>query len=336
MNHICYFQNEDWADYKRYNAVRGELLDCGLPGWADYREKYEAIGYTENDIRILGGWILEDNKKFDYEHLSEIASWKQKPKFDTSWIPLYLKDFLTKKHSTVLFDIWMIFLVVCLFKNNICRFFSVCNLILMMGEYFWLYNKGRVLPRAEYGIILSAIFSLLICFANYYVKKDYNKQFCIRFVAGTLIFSLLFLRNDYVIHYRDYYTGTAQKDWEAQGKLVEKLSQNTDCVYVLNTISFIWSCLYFEPYEKPPEYFLSNFCFAGGWHTNSPFSKKVSVRLGIKNPMEDLLYKENVYYVKAAGDGIDSELLFLKQNYKFDAQVRIEDCVDGYNIYKFY
>ncbi len=55
MNHICYFQNEDWADYKRYNAVRGELLDCGLPGWADYREKYEAIGYTENDIRILGG-----------------------------------------------------------------------------------------------------------------------------------------------------------------------------------------------------------------------------------------------------------------------------------------
>lgn len=52
--------------------------------------------------------------------------------------------------------------------------------------------------------------------------------------------------------------------------------------------------------------------------------------------MEDLLYKENVYYVKAAGDGIDSELLFLKQNYKFDAQVRIEDCVDGYNIYKFY
>lgn len=55
VNHICYFQNEDWADYKRYNAVRGELLDCGLPGWADYREKYEAIGYTENDIRILGG-----------------------------------------------------------------------------------------------------------------------------------------------------------------------------------------------------------------------------------------------------------------------------------------
>ena len=55
VNHICYFQNEDWADYKRHNAVRGELLDCGLPGWADYREKYEAIGYTENDIRILGG-----------------------------------------------------------------------------------------------------------------------------------------------------------------------------------------------------------------------------------------------------------------------------------------
>ena len=106
-----------------------------------------------------------------------------------------------------------------------------------------------------------------------------------------------------MIHYRDYYTGTAQKDWEAQGKLVEKLSQNTDCVYVLNTISSFGL---------------------------------VSVRLGIKNPMEDLLYKENVYYVKAAGDGIDSELLFLKQNYKFDAQVRIEDCVDGYNINKFY
>lgn len=52
--------------------------------------------------------------------------------------------------------------------------------------------------------------------------------------------------------------------------------------------------------------------------------------------MKDLLYKDNVYYVRAAGDGIDAELLFLQENYKPDAQVRVVDSIEGCNVYEFY
>lgn len=34
VDRACYFLNEDWTSYRKYNAVRGELLDFGIPGGA--------------------------------------------------------------------------------------------------------------------------------------------------------------------------------------------------------------------------------------------------------------------------------------------------------------
>lgn len=333
---ICYSMNEEWSYYKDYNDARTQLLDFGIPSFQENRERYEEIGFSENDMELLSNWVLADYDKFNYEDLNKIASWKEKPKITLLMIKQFVKEFLAQKHSVLVLDLWLALAVAALFGNNRCRIYVIVNAGLLLGEYFYLFYIGRTLPRVEYGILWSAVLSLAACLLNDYGKREsvsvYNSK---KYIAGMLIFVLLFMGNDYMSNYRDYHRGIKEKKWEKQWQILESLSENEDNVYLLDPFSFSDTCSYYTPYRKVPSYYQSNFYFMGGWTSGSPLNKSLLRKLGLENPMSDLIHKENVYYVKAAEFGMERELLFLQENYDRDIEIQVADSVNGYNIYKF-
>lgn len=336
VDYITYSGDGEWAFYRDYNDVRTELLDYEIPSWKENKEKYKEIGFSGNDVELFSNWILADFEKYNYEDLSKVASWREKPKLTVLMAKQFMKDFLAQKHSVLWFDLWLALVIACLLRNHVCRLYSMINAGLLLGEYFYLYYIGRTLPRVEYGIIFSAIFGLVTCLMNYReMKSDPDVRLQNKCIAGILVFSLLFLGNDYVSNYRDYYREIKEKGWEKPGKILESLSENKDSVYLLDPLSFMDTCNYYAPYKKAPSYYQSNFYFLGGWTTNAPFNKKLLNQLGLENPMSDLIHKDNVYYVKAAALSTDSEVLFFRENYDRNIGIQLVGTVNGYNIYRF-
>ena len=326
---MAYSTSEEWRLYQKYNQVRANLLDYGLPVWEENRSNYEAIGFTENDIYMLSRWFLVDNQNFSYENLSQMASWKKKEGI-TSFIRNtgggVCGDFIHRNYKNLLFYIWIIQLILSIFSNKTCRIYALFNIVMVLGIYLYLYYIGRVLPRVEYAIFLSAIFSLLMCWLNDFGQKYVffsHVRFSIKFIVGILVFCLIFLG----IKYYDESTGTENQYWAKQEKTLEYLANKKESVYLLDILSFVDICNSYRPFQSVPNYFLSNFCFTGGWHSNAPFEKSLFDRLGLENPVQDLINKETVYYVKREGYDVDVELLYLQQNYNSGENCNIEACL---------
>lgn len=329
VDNIYYATSDEWKGYQEYNEVRADLLDYGIPSYDMYASNYEKIGFSRNDIAIYKGWCLADFEKYDIETLKEIASWKESTKVDFSKIKMWCKDFWSKNYINIAFWLWLCLVLISLSLNKVCKLYGVFNAMLVIMEYGYLYYIGRLVPRVEGVIWMSAVFSMIICIIGLYpIKKEINKKV----VKVALIFTAMFIVGRYIYHTKNLnlVENTIQAD------VLEKLSEDKENLYMLNTPSFGTVCLCYKPYKSVPDYYMSNFYMLGGWDTNAPFNRQKLEDLNLKNPMKDMLYEDNIYYVKRATDSVDGELLYFHENYDKNAVVEKIEDFNGYSIYKFY
>lgn len=146
--------NSEWKEYKKYNQVRADLLDYGVPEWENNRENYEKLGISQNDYEMLRNWYIEDYEKFDYETLVKIVSFREKA-HGSVWDCLL--DFCNRISINKLFYIWLLLILFLLFSfnNSNCKLFSIMNIVCICGMYGCLYYMGRVKPRVEFVIWIS-------------------------------------------------------------------------------------------------------------------------------------------------------------------------------------
>lgn len=329
IDNVYYAMSSEWKGYQEYNEVRADLLDYGIPPYDMYASKYEEIGFSRNDIAIYKGWCLADFEKYDVETLKEIASWKENTKVDFSKIKLWFKDFWSKNYTNIALWIWLCLVLVALNLNKVCKLYGIFNVLLVIMEYGYLYYIGRLVPRVEGVIWMSAVFSMLICIISFYpIKKEVNKKI----VKVALIFTVMFIIGRYIYHrgVQNLVENTVQAD------VLERLSKDKENIYMINTPSFGTVCLCYKPYISVPDYYMDNFYMLGGWDINAPFNRQKLKELNLENPMKEMLYEDNIYYVKRANDSIEGELLYFIENYDKNAAVKKVEDYNGYSTYKFY
>lgn len=73
--------DQEYVNFKQYNAVRSATVDYGRAGYEDNEEFYNSIGiYSQNDIDCVGNWY-GDYDFFNVDRLTAISNYSAKPEF---------------------------------------------------------------------------------------------------------------------------------------------------------------------------------------------------------------------------------------------------------------
>lgn len=333
VDRIYYNTSPEWEGYGEYNKVRADLMDYGFPLYKQYADKYQKLGFSQNDIAVIKRWMLADYEKVTYEDLKAIFDWKEPQKITGEVIKSYLSDFLERNYTNKIFWLWIMLIIVLLNLNKICKLYAGANIIIVGALYGYLYYIQRILPRVEYVIWISAVFSLTFAiFSCYKLSRAINQRVQRGVIISALTFTFVFIAIKYSNEQEVIKAGYKQQPRD----ILEKLSEEEENVYLLDTPSFGTACLCYKPYLKIPDSYLSNFYYMGGWDTESPFNENLMKKLGLQNPMKDQIYKDNIYFVKSFDIGVDCELLYLQENYNKNVDVRLVERYNKYGIYKFF
>ena len=158
-------RSPEWNAYIRYNDVRTELLDYGIPSYEENSQFYDSTGISENDLDVMSQWNYGDNQVYDYETMHSIADLKHRPLFSISSLITSMEDLYTVAHSSALPAIWFLLIAAIVFLHNKeGAIFMVLSSLVIFVEYVFLNNNLRVIWRVEIGIwlipILLALFEL--------------------------------------------------------------------------------------------------------------------------------------------------------------------------------
>ena len=333
MNKLYYMGNTEWDTYREFNLARSNLLDYGMPSWAENQEKYESIGFSENDVRLFAKWNFNDSNKYTIQNLSEIVSWKTKEKIEIDDLKNLFKQ-ISEKIQVGFFVVWLVSLIaVFAIRSKSSIVLCFLNFLGTLAIFFIFVYGGRMIPRLEFGIWTCAILTNFLGFFEFR-KEDsddiYKTIGSIRYhyiEIGAVLGMIIFLGSRGIL-----YEGMSIYEGRTRD-LLSHLTENSSNLYVLDISSLGGAYYSFCPYKRVDSFYLKNYCWSGGWDTFSPYWLSYNEVLGFDNPLEDLCTKDNVFYV--TDRDISVMHTYLQENYKAGA-VELVETYQGWNIYKFF
>ena len=310
------YRSPFWQEYLRFNKVRTELLDYGLPAFEEYQGEYESIGLDENAYEILRYWNFADPEVITTEKLETIAGWKQRQSFSFG-------EVLNKFFKEVPAGMKGRRVVYCLL--------AVCLLWILCGRRQWQHLAG-------------ALWSLL-CFFAFYLYLVYRGRYLYNRVDVTLLFALLLvfvwmirsckaslalgcfvmflglmeilagpsampaLRGSEAAAQREY------KKTMQQNRLMEAAGDNDHLyLFTFQTLSDDDS---FGPFEMATPGSMANLMWLGGWGAYTRIYQATEERWGISNPYRDMVDNDRVYLVDIS---VGDRLNYLKSYYGIEAE----------------
>ena len=325
-----YSQSEGWAEYKTYNAARGKILDYGKLDYNLNQEQYESIGFSPNDIATLSQWILNDTEKFTPEKLDFIKKLIGPKIITIEGIAKNIGSFCLNKKT----DIWLwIFVLGSVFLFYRRKWLLAISIFfLTVALFIYLYFIGRALPRIEFGIWFDSLIIMALAVYHegglrYNKKGTASEDLAIRNKCkiGYVIIGLCILINAMQMKGTDIYSNSSLG--------ILKYLSTKDNVYILDILTFNGACFGYKPYLSVDEDYMGNYMFSGGWESGSPLIAKKMNELGLDNPIKDLLYKDNVYYV--VNRDINSLIIFLQENYEEGCTVEVVEQIGSCYVLKF-
>lgn len=355
---MTYKSSEEYRDYKRYAAVRADIVDAKYYNYSVYKDDFERLGISENDFAMLHHWNFADPEYFTVEKLENISETiiNNNSLQPVRWRQI-LKDMRNReylKYPVVIACVIM--LVIGLVRNTRKWWFyigmaGICGCMLM---YFFV--RGRVLYRVEYPIFLGLFVSVMYITL---LKIRHNKYGLrigrIASVLGILLFVLFQIRiyvpdNSYKSVRTDdrkkYLDAVFDKSWnyderkyrrvtdkwDSSEGLIAEIKANPDNFYMLDFNTTIQSLYYdWNVYESLGKGYYDNFAYLSGVTMEYPDVNRLFEKNGIKNPLKDLV-KDGVYLVDNAN--CDEIIAYLKEHYFPDANAVFIKSVEGYKIWK--
>ena len=152
------YSSNVWEKYETFNTVRSQVLDYDHADYNEYREEFDKIGLSENDVNCLYQWIFADKNVYSESVMEEIVGMQN----------------VTERYNFNLFDI----LVSMFHQKYNYWFFAVILLSLLLNRRMWginilialctysliaaLYFRERAVDRVMIPIYLMGIFALIV------------------------------------------------------------------------------------------------------------------------------------------------------------------------------
>lgn len=317
-----------------YSLYRSNIVDYPTYKYYDEnKEKYDAIGISENDIYLISHWVFDYDGAASFENLQAIDDIERTD--DSRAVVLYkatkkcARDIIKsmRKFSFTGIHIFMMMLIALLMLITTDRrhwLFPIFIGIMTLCLYIAIYYMQRPNYRALYVADISACVWML-----YYLMKN-GKMKAKWSYLGVLLAILLMI----IPVGRAYTVNMYAAENKVMSEETENYFKNKDCLYVWNTKEKQYSSKYINPLLSPKDS-EKNICSTGGWGVLSPYVLNKLAKFNVTNPVRNLITKDNIYYV--GNKNIKRLEEYFNKWYSSNGQEYVfvkHDYVDGVNIWQ--
>ena len=316
-----------WLEYSRYNDLRSDLMDYGIPDFGANEELYSELDIDSNAFLLYSGWNYNDPDKLSPEIIETLLERQPKRQLGLSVIKDFLKEFPAKYFHTYTFYPFLILGVLWLFCGYHRRedILSVLYVIVLFGLfYFYMYFTRRyAINRVDAGLWLAlALTAFWFLDAR---RMNFSPQ-----TAGIFCLCLLAVnQSNWKDHWHIYHRQDAAAREETRS-FVEELAQDRDHLYLVK-IGYMLTSKAYGMFDRMPEGTLDNIYLMGGWDCSTPEAQDSAALYGVTNPYRDMIDNPAVYIVD---DKIDLTLAYLQKYYAPEAKAVLIRKSDGRNIYQ--
>ena len=324
-----HYRSQRWKEYDRFNAVRTELLDYGLPGYKKYRKHYKAAGIDKNAFELLEYWNFADPDVFTAERLEEIAGWKK----DNRSFGTLLSGFVRRVPVGLTAKRTLYCLLGCLIAWLFARrkrweqaagmFWSLACFVLV---YFSLYRRGRYLFNRVDTFMLFALCLTVLWMIREVPFSAAAAGFVMslalmRIVAGAGVMPVL--RGSEAETEKEY------AKIMQQNRLMEAAGDNEHLyLFTFQTLSDDDS---FGPFDMATPGCMDNLLWLGGWGAYTDIYYATMDRWNISNPYRDMVDNEDIYLVDVA---VGDRLNYLNAYYGFDVEAEKVGNLGQFPVYR--
>lgn len=319
------YRSPGWQEFLAYNSDRSTIMDYyGLKNYEENQEFYDSLGLSPEEVENLQRYSLYLCGDLYSETMHELAVDAQE-EYNQQYTPkqqLVMGIQKVLEHLTDAFYAplsWLSYfcvaavLILGLWKDR--RQFALAFLLNVILAMFWLYlgYRGRIVERVCYGMFLLQLMSMLA--VGWKILQDIGteeieypkssgqdaspvaKGEAKRFLAGgAAIVCCLVLA---LGARREWKTVEGTVGWRCPYnqqflELNDYMAEHMENVYFMTTFSIE---TYTDNFTLKKDFAFTNLLSIGGWHTFSPLENEKCRRLGITDPKQDIVEKENVYVI---------------------------------------
>lgn len=344
------YSSEEWRKFIEYNNNRTQVIDYSdWPGYAENQDMYLKYGIDENKYELLDYSRLSISG-VDMESLmndvvkvlkQEKTAQEIKNNLITACYQMY-NGFFGKEYSLVNIIIMALLsacLVFGLLTNNSKYYIwkMILSYIGYLLMWFALVYAGR--PIFRVCVSLQLVVFVCMCGELTYIQSNTvimkEKKRLIEWfgvvLVGIVLFNTLNVANDKTID--------NQKVLYNQRELSDYCKEYKDYVYFVHGSQYAFD----RDNSLKNIVINSNIIYPGGWITNSPLFMEQMQMNNVTDVFEDLLKKNNVYYIDNNDKELEKILTYYNGVYKNSVKYKKIDHIGQENgifgvlyVYEFY
>lgn len=320
---LAYSSQQEWKEYKEFNALRSELMDYGFPSYGENQAIYKSMGISEEDLGYYATWNFADPEKFSKENLKILVSLKEKREINLQFFIDFVWEMARRlfyEKSFIFFGLF--FLLYCAeWKKNIFPLAFTGIGVLFIQLYF--YYQGRfLLERVDMPIWFCACVILAYTGQSTILKK------CAQTSRYWIVASLVFVLNGDVMA-SNITTCPDHETQETQKEILENISADKETLYCTNVSSLEQA---YDIRHRMEKNSMSNVYFLGSWLYGSPITERIKTQYGVSNPFRECIDDPNLLIVDTYN--AEATEAYIQRNYDEDAQMVKIKAVQGQNIYQ--
>lgn len=324
-----HYQSAEWKYYSEVFQLRSELWDYGFPDYEENKEQFEETGVDKTTLAMLKQWVQLDQEHITKDTLQGLVDLKPVKKLDSDFWIGYLRTILFNAYRIPACLLFLYVGIIWLFYNKrkwVEVVTVVYEVLLILGEYFYLYYKGRYfLNRVDMGLWMAVIMVI------FWMLNQKNDEFSKR--AGMASSLAVIMLGLYIV-YPNFRVNVSDPSKDRQkSTMIEQLkeiSEDKDHLYVMKPLVLNLSDC-FGPFDRVPEGLIENRAMLGGWPSGSSSENDILEKNHVSNPLKEIANSNKIYIVD---NNIASTIAYIRKWYAPEATEELEKQLDGCAIYQ--
>lgn len=303
--HFFAYSDADWKAYSEYTTERSNLVDyVAMPDYNNSQELYDNAGISSSRYALIRDQnYLFGFEKYDIENLHVITEQMAQRRgiglraaLGETISALYSKEYLAAEFCILALVAWIMLRE----KSFIANLACIGLVLYLLSAWIGLTMMGRMIYRVESCLLIAVVGGLAaILIANLSMNVDIankptngllkNAAGVIKATALTMFTSLIFLYSSIQVYEQGIQTYPLCVD---AMKISEYETSHPDRIILRDLWSFVAD--YQPAFDAHESKNGSNAQWMGGWFYGIPNQQSAFTNLGIENPSEDLLLRDDV------------------------------------------
>ncbi len=303
VDKAAYGLDDGWKEWKRYNEVRSDLLDYGLPDYQSHEQVLNDAGITRSAFDLLASWNFADPDVLTAEKLEIIQSLKEpRPFINGDLVRAYFKTVSPGLFRYLTFyPLLLIAVLAFAGRKRLKDFLFVLFWVLVTfnGVYYFLFANGRYLMRrVDTGLFFAAAMAFLFLVHN----KSLNKGTAVISLAVMAVTGSVYAFNGPTAYLRGGAAVRQLNDLTAASReVLDETTGDKEHLYLVQ-MGALSDSLSFRIFESPGPGELDNVIWLGGWDIYTPSWHEAKQAFGVSNPYRDCIDRDDILIVAGNTD----------------------------------